>query len=71
MAASPSSGPPRRQWWLPFVWHMANSLQCIVLRGAGLECHVSRLGATIVKFFAPDRHGQLAGARTHTPPLVA
>ncbi len=42
---------------------MADSLRCVVLRGAGLEAHVSPLGATIVKFFAPDRAGALAGAQ--------
>jgi len=50
---------------------MAGSLQCIVLKGAGLECHVSRLGATIVKFFAPDRSGQLAGVRAGAEKRVA
>jgi hypothetical protein len=50
---------------------MAGSLQCIVLKGAGLECHVSRLGATIVKFLAPDRSGQLAGVRAGAQKRVA
>ena len=35
------------------------SLNCIVLRGCGLEAHVSRLGATLVKLLAPGRGGEL------------
>ena len=42
---------------------MADALKTIVLRGAGLEVHVSPLGATLTKIFAPDRTGALAGAR--------
>jgi hypothetical protein len=41
---------------------MADALRTIVLRGAGLEVHVSPLGATLTKIFAPDRTGALAGA---------
>ncbi len=42
---------------------MADSLKAVVLRGAGLEAHVSPLGATLTKLLAPDRAGVLAGAR--------
>ena len=35
------------------------SLNCIVLRGCGLEAHVSRLGATLVKLLAPGRGGEV------------
>lgn len=41
---------------------MADALRTVVLRGAGLEAHVSPLGATLVKLFAPDRAGAVAGA---------
>ena len=40
---------------------MADALKTIVLRGAGLEVHVSPLGATLTKIFAPDRTGATAG----------
>jgi hypothetical protein len=54
---------------------MADSLKAVVLRGAGLEAHVSPLGATLVKLLAPDRDGALAGAlrgqRRQLPAAVA
>jgi hypothetical protein len=43
---------------------MAESLKAVVLRGAGLEAHVSPLGATLTKLLAPDRAGALTGACT-------
>jgi hypothetical protein len=55
---------------------MADSLKAVVLRGAGLEAHISPLGATLVKLLAPDRDGALAGAlrrgqRRQLPAAVA
>ena len=50
---------------------MADALRTIVLRGAGLEAHVSPLGATLTKLFAPDRTGALAGASLRLLALFA
>ena len=46
---------------------MADTLRAVVLRGAGLEAHVSPLGATLTKLLAPDRAGTLAGADACLP----